>query len=53
MPRHPFFLLLCGASLSYLLWADARGYTPFYLSKPGSRAPGMGHGSGAHRFFHK
>ena len=53
MTRHPFFLLLCGVSLTYLLWANARGYTPFYPSKPGSRSQSSGHSSGAHRFFHK
>jgi hypothetical protein len=49
MPRHPFFLVLCAASSLYLLWANTRGYTPFYSNNPVSRSQS----AGAHRFFHK
>lgn len=34
MLRHPIYLLLCAASCSYVLWANARGYSPFFASSP-------------------
>jgi hypothetical protein len=38
MPRHPLYLLLCASSFAYLLWANSRGYSPFYASKSASSA---------------
>jgi hypothetical protein len=49
MLRHPIYLLLCASSFSYLLWANSRGYSPFYASKSAGTA---GRVAGA-RLMHK
>ncbi len=38
MPRHPIYILLCAPSSAYLLWANSRGFSPFYASKSSSAA---------------
>ena len=49
MPRHPIYLFLCAIGVAYLLWANARGYSPFYASQPSTAAS---RASGA-RLLHK
>ena len=43
MLRHPLYLLLCASGVSYLLWANSTGYSPFFAAKTAtsaSRVPG-------------
>lgn len=49
MPRHPIYLFLCATGCAYLLWSNARGFSPFYASQPSTAAS---RASGA-RLMHK
>ncbi len=42
MPRHPVYLLLCLGACAYVLFANARGYSPFATGglRSGPSGPG-------------
>jgi len=49
MLRHPIYLFFCATGVSYLLWANTTGFSPFYAARTASSA---GRVAGA-RLMHK